>query len=297
MEARRYTATIDHDRVLVLRENVLVGTGRWTGTRIEDLSTRLLPEPVPYARASEGEAADAEAGAAAEAEALEARLAEEEAILEALEQKLAEDEAAALAAINAGACNADGVDLTLIDWILSLTPRERFDVLESYTGIPYRKILEVLASHEVDVILVGGVAAHFYGASYNTKDIDFVYARTPENIRRLVDALAEMDTVFRDFGVPRRIVPTAPRLAAATGPSPLQTKHGPLDLLPFLHQDDDSTGYEQIVDDALLVDVARTPVRILSLPRLIAIKERLKRPNDLVVLPILRAALERSKAR
>jgi len=32
------------------------------------------------------------------------------------------------------ACSPDGVDLTLIRWMLSLTPAERLDVLEDFAG-------------------------------------------------------------------------------------------------------------------------------------------------------------------
>lgn len=275
MDPRAYTATVDDGRVLILRENVLVGTGRWTGTRIEDLSLQVPPEPVPYARADHG--------------------AEAEALIQALERRLNEEETEAIAAVSASACNADGIDLTLIDWILRLTPGERFDVLENYAGIPYRKILEVLVRHEVDVIVVGGVAAHFYGASYHTKDMDLVYSRAPENIARLLVALEEMDTIHRDFAG-RRIRPKASFFPLPTAKL-LLTKFGPLDLLGTLSLEEDDTAYEDIIGDALLVDLSGTAVRILSLPRLIAVKERLRRPSDLLVLPILNAALERSKLR
>ncbi len=202
---------------------------------------------------------------------------------------------AIVAALHANAYNDDGIDLTLIDWILSMSPRERFDVLESYTSIPYRRILEVLAKHEVAFVVVGGVAAHFYGASYTTKDMDLVYARTPENIARLLAALAAMDTIFRDFSG-RRIAPNASYLASAT-PKLLLTKHGPLDLLGTLSMEDDDTGYESLVGDATVVDLDGTTVRVIALPRLIAVKERLKRASDLAVLPLLRAALSRGEGR
>src|SRR6185295_14000397 len=44
MELRPYKVTVDRHQVLVFREDLLVGTGRWTGTAIEDLSPPLLPE-------------------------------------------------------------------------------------------------------------------------------------------------------------------------------------------------------------------------------------------------------------
>jgi hypothetical protein len=73
-----YSATADRHRALVFREQVLVGTGRWTGTRIEALSAPLVP-PAP----GEDDAARA------------SRLAEEDAILSVLSRRLAGEEAAA----------------------------------------------------------------------------------------------------------------------------------------------------------------------------------------------------------
>jgi hypothetical protein len=272
---RPYTVAADRYEAMVFREDVLVGKGRWTGSRIEVLDAPLLP-------ASPGEDAAARA----------ARSAEEEAILAALSRELAEEEAAAVAAIAAGACDANGVDLTLIDWLRRMPPRERLDVLERYTAIPYRRILEVLAAHGVEHVIVGGVAAHFYGASYATKDMDLVYARTPENIGRLLVALDEMETIFRDFAG-RRIAPNESYLASAN-PKLLLTKHGPLDLLGTLSMEEDDTGYAALAPDATRMDLEGLTVLVIALPRLIAVKERLKRPQDLAVLPLLRAALGRT---
>jgi hypothetical protein len=278
VEARAYTARVDRDQALVLRENVVVGYGRWTGARIEALTGELIPAPP-----GEDEAARA------------ARLAEEAGILDALAREIAAEEAAAVAALHANAYDAEGVDLTLIDWLLRMSPRERLDVLEGYSGIPYRRILEVLVAHGVELVIVGGVAAHFYGASYETKDMDVVYARTPENVARLMAALDAMDTIFRDFSG-RRIRPTESYLVTAN-PKLLLTKHGPLDLLGTLSMEEDDTGYESIAGDATIVDLGGFTVRVLSLPRLIAVKERLKRQRDLLVLPLLRAALARASQR
>jgi hypothetical protein len=271
-----YTVAVDRRHVMVFREDVMVSEGRWTGRRIEDLSAPLVP-PKPYEDAA----------------ARAARLAEEDAIVAALSREIAAEEAAAVAAIEAGAYDASGVDLTLIDWLLRMTPRERLDVLEGYTSIPYRRILEVLAAHGVEHVIVGGVAAHFYGASYNTKDMDLVYARTPENIGRLLAALDEMETIFRDFAG-RRIAPNESYLATAN-PKLLLTKHGPLDLLGTLSMEEDDTGYATLAADAAVMDLGGLSVRVIALPRLIAVKERLKRQQDLAVLPLLRAALARAR--
>ena len=92
-----------------------------------------------------------------------------------------------------------------------------------------------------------------------------------------------------------RIAPNASSLATAN-PKLLRTKFSSLDMLGTLSMEDDDTGYESLIDDATVVDMGGFTVQILSLSWLIAVKERLKRPQDLAVLPLLRAALARANA-
>ena len=51
-------------------------------------------------------------------------------------------------------------------------------------------LLRLLSTTGVDYIIVGGVAANLHGAIRTTLDLDVVYSRVPENITRLVAALA-----------------------------------------------------------------------------------------------------------
>lgn len=73
--------------------------------------------------------------------------------------------------------------------------------------------LAVLARHEVELIVVGGVAAVLNGAPISTFDLDILYRMSGENLARLTAALAETDAVYRD-PAGRRIVPDASRLGA-----------------------------------------------------------------------------------
>src|SRR5262249_13687907 len=52
-------------------------------------------------------------------------------------------------------------------------------------------LLSTLAAAGVEFIRVGGVAAAAHGGVRTTLDLDFVYGRSPENIRRLVSVLRE----------------------------------------------------------------------------------------------------------
>ena len=59
------------------------------------------------------------------------------------------------------------------------------------------KILQILAEHEVDFIVVGGICAVLHGAPVSTFDLDIVHSRAPENIRHLILALNQMDACYR----------------------------------------------------------------------------------------------------
>jgi hypothetical protein len=55
---------------------------------------------------------------------------------------------------------------------------------------PYEKLLENLARAEVKFIVVGGVAVALNGFVRTTDDVDILIERSPENIQRLLAALA-----------------------------------------------------------------------------------------------------------
>jgi hypothetical protein len=54
-------------------------------------------------------------------------------------------------------------------------------------------ILEILLTEDVSFVLVGALAAVAQGAPLTTHDVDIVHARTPENLDRLMTALAKLN--------------------------------------------------------------------------------------------------------
>jgi len=54
----------------------------------------------------------------------------------------------------------------------------------------FRALISLLAAGGVEFIIVGGAAATAHGSARLTQDLGIVYRRTPENISRLVRALA-----------------------------------------------------------------------------------------------------------
>ena len=53
----------------------------------------------------------------------------------------------------------------------------------------FEKVLAVFTQHQIEFIVIGGVAGTLHGSAFITQDLDVVYSRTPENIRRLASAL------------------------------------------------------------------------------------------------------------
>jgi hypothetical protein len=148
------------------------------------------------------------------------------------------------------------------------------------------EIFRTLARYGVDYIVVGGMAAVLQGAPVHTIDLDIIYARTEENIARLMPALRELDAIFRTDS--RRLVPNESHLRS-TGHKLLQTRCGVLDVLGTVEED---TTYEDLLPDADSLEVVGVSVRVLSLERLIAIKKKLTRPKDRAMLLLLEATLD-----
>jgi len=156
--------------------------------------------------------------------------------------------------------------------------------------IQFRNLLQTLNKHAVDYIVVGGVSAIVRGAPVNTLDMDIVYSSDPANLERLVEALEELEAIYRaQFG--RRLRPQVSHLAAG-GHNLLTTRHGPLDVLGSIGN---GRRYGDLIAHSTPVDFDGLVVQVLDLETQIAVKEEAGREKDLAVLPILRRTLEETR--
>ena len=149
------------------------------------------------------------------------------------------------------------------------------------------KILKTFVKREVDFVVVGGVCAVLHGAPISTFDLDLVHSRTPDNLHRLLSVLDKLNAFFRERK-DLRIVPDLSHVSS-TGHQLLMTKFGPLDLLGTIGN---GLSYEDIIDHTEEINVSGFKLRILSLEKLIQIKEYIARGKDKAVLPILKRTLE-----
>jgi len=149
-------------------------------------------------------------------------------------------------------------------------------------------ILRVLAAHEVDFIIVGGVCAVLHGAPVTTFDLDVVHSRDDVNLGRLLAALEPLAAVYRGRGT-QRLAPTREGLAGP-GHNLLMTAEGPLDLLGTIGT---GRGYEELVGHTVTVDVEEMHLRVLDLQTLVQVKEETAREKDLLMLTLLKRLLEK----
>ncbi len=155
------------------------------------------------------------------------------------------------------------------------------------TQVPrFKDALIVLGRHEVEFIIVGGVAAVLNGAPIATFDLDIVHARDDENIQRLMAALVELDARYRDPA--GRVLRPEPLSLGGTGHHLFITTCGPLDVLGMVGQNE---GYDDLVVNGRVLTIGGHAVRVLDLPALIRTKEAAGRDKDKAALPVLRRAL------
>ena len=140
----------------------------------------------------------------------------------------------------------------------------------------FEQLVELLQSHGVEFLVIGGQAETLMGSSRVTYDADFCYARTPENLERLAAALAELKPSLRD--APRDLPVRFDAKALALGSNyTLDTALGPVDL--FAHVEPIG-GFEQLNSQAEEYELGDLRVRTIALEDLIRVKASLKRAKD-----------------
>ena len=199
---------------------------------------------------------------------------------------------------------AHGIDLSLLESSLRLTPTERLIQNEGMLALvreperampqqhlPIKELLNRLLDHHVDFVIIGGVAALVHGSAYVTRDLDVCYSRSGESLERLVAALAPLHPRLR--GAPSDVpFKWEPRTLRAGLNFTLDTDMGPLDLLGEV------AGIGQYADAlaaSKLMTLFGRPCRILTLDALIRSKRAAGRPRDLEAVKELETLREQGE--
>ena len=156
------------------------------------------------------------------------------------------------------------------------------------------RIMQVLARHGVQCVVIGGYAAVLAGADVITRDIDITPALDQANLQRLADALNELHAALRVPGEPPLPFPPDARLLARTEILNLTTDAGDLDITT---RPDGTTGYDDLRRDARPEPLgAGLHIAVASLQDVIRSKTAAGRAKDLAALPQLSALLQRKQA-
>ncbi len=142
-----------------------------------------------------------------------------------------------------------------------------------------QRLIETLARHRVDYVIIGGLATQVHGHRRTTMDLDLTPAPDPENFRRLAAALSELDAKPVDPNLAQGDIPaTDPeRLAIAAIVPPLQTRHGQLHVLK---EPKGAREFARLREAALVIEVDGIEIAIASLDDLIRMKRAAGRPQD-----------------
>ncbi len=155
----------------------------------------------------------------------------------------------------------------------------------------YLEQLRVLVDHNVEFIIVGGVAAILEGAPISTFDLDIVFRRSDQNNARLAAALQQVNARYKD-PAGRHITPDVGKLETIHI-NLLDTDLGDLDVLSQIRGDLD---YRELLDRMVVYEVAGLRLQVANLETVIEAKELANREKDRAALPILRRTLEVKRA-
>ncbi len=157
----------------------------------------------------------------------------------------------------------------------------------------YLELFRALDRHQVDYLLVGGLAVALHGIERSTMDIDIVVATGLTNLQALLALARELDMkpvlpvpiesltdleLLREWHEERHLEAFALRAPGLAGVT--------LDLLLF-----PPVNLETMQGRAVRLEVLGVPVRVVAIEDLIALKQAAGRPVDLADIEHLKRLL------
>ena len=144
------------------------------------------------------------------------------------------------------------------------------------TPLDAERILRALAEHEVDYVLIGGLAVQTHGHVRTTNDADLIPAPSPANMKRLAAALRSLEARVLNEGaesmeIDARMLPQATIWQFVT-------RDGGIDVM---HEVPGGRPYSELRERALQVRLGEIEVPVVDLDDLIQMKLARGRPVDL----------------
>jgi hypothetical protein len=159
-------------------------------------------------------------------------------------------------------------------------------------------LLERLAEHKVNYVVIGGVGANIWGSPRGTLDLDICAATTRANKQHLASALTELDARFRPAGLEEAGFPPPGGWHEHTFDSLVSlattTSLGWLDIW-FVP--DGTTGYDDLIKSAADVRIGAHHVKVAAIADIIRSKQAAGRNKDLATIAHLRELAQRRAER
>ena len=147
---------------------------------------------------------------------------------------------------------------------------------EPETPLDAERILRTLAEHQVDYVLIGGLAVQTHGHVRTTNDADLIPAPDPANLKRLAAALRSLEARVLNPGEEGAEI-NAKMLPRATIWQ-FVTRDGGIDVM---HEVPGGRSYDELSEGALHVQLGDVDVPVVGLDDLIQMKLARGRPVDL----------------
>jgi predicted nucleotidyltransferase len=145
------------------------------------------------------------------------------------------------------------------------------------------RIARVFAEHRLEAVMIGNAAAALHGAPVTTLDVDFMFRKTPANLRKLKAVATSLGaTIFRPY------YPSSDLFRVVNDERGIQ-----LDFMCRLHG---IRSFEGLRSRAVRVQFGERSLRIACLADIIKSKRAAGRDRDLAVLDILQKTLDEQKA-
>jgi predicted nucleotidyltransferase len=136
----------------------------------------------------------------------------------------------------------------------------------------------------LEAVMVENAAAALHGAPVTTLDIDFMFRKTPTNMRKLKVFANELDAqVLKPY------YPVSSLYRVVNDDNGMQ-----IDFMSILHG---IKSFENLRSDAVEVEFEGYVLKIARLEKIIRSKKTLGRPRDLAVIEILEKTLDEKKKR
>lgn len=161
------------------------------------------------------------------------------------------------------------------------------------------RLLSELERHNVDYVIVGGIAALLQGASRPTSDVDLLIESSPANIERFLGVCKELRMRNRtgseklDAQLARR---AAERQWFVSDVQDIfwsaQSDAGPIDVMPTIAMSRGRVPFAAIAEEADEIVITTEPVlrvKVASIDQLIESKEAVGREKDRIVVEELRS--------